>query len=383
MPNQASQNIKTLIVDLSERFGGASTRVISQMQGFPKDTIALAALEGSPVAVGAKKAGCDVHIVGRRKAAPFIWRRLVSLIRSEGYGLMDTQNVQSKFWAHLAAMSTGIPIISTLNSWYASEHDSGGIKGRIYSGLEFLTNRYLARYIVVSKDIRSALVKSGVNPAQIDLIYNAVSIEAESLPDIRAELMAQYNLPSDSRIHLAAGRMVWVKGHHHFVSAFSQAGNTNLYGFIVGDGELRGQIEAQIRELRLEKRVFLLGYADHSRTLALIKTCDVFVMPSLHEGTPVAILEAMALSRPIISSHVGGIGELVENEKEALLIESQNPDALFQAMQHLSLDPDLSASLGQAARRRVTRDFSLQSQVQATRESYQKALVGRRTHSNT
>jgi glycosyltransferase involved in cell wall biosynthesis len=375
MPSQEVLKIKTLIIDLSERFGGASTRVISQMRAFPDGEIALAALEGSPVAEGANKAGCEVHIVGRRKTDPLIFRRLVQIIRSEGYQLLDTQNIQSKVWGHLAAIRTGIPLISTLNSWYASEHDSGGMKGRIYAGLEFLTNSSLARYIVVSKDIHSALVKSGVDPAQIDLIYNAVSITAGDFPNVRNELLAQYGLPPDARIHLTAGRMVWVKGHHHFVSAFSQAGNTTLYGFIVGDGDLRGQLEAQIRQAGLADRVFLLGYADHARTLALIKACDVFVMPSLHEGTPVAILEAMALSRPIISSHVGGIGELVENEKEALLIEPQNPDALFNAMQRLARDVKLSARLGQAARQRVMRDFSLQAQVQATRASYQKSLA--------
>jgi L-malate glycosyltransferase len=371
-----TSDIKALIVDLSERFGGASTRVISQMQGFPKGMVALAALEGSPVAIGAKNAGCVVHIVGRNKTDPFILMRLIRLIKSEGYQLMDTQNVQSKFWAHFASVWTGIPIISTLNSWYASERDSGGLKGRIYAGLESLTNRNLARYIAVSQDIYSALEKNKIDPSRIDLIYNAVFIESESQPDLRADLMTQYELPPNARIHLAAGRLVWVKGHHHMISAFSYAKDTNLYGFIVGDGELREQFEAQIRAEGLERRVFLLGYADHARALALIKASDVFLMPSLYEGTPIALLEAMALSRPIISSRVGGIGELVEDGKEALLIESQNPLAIFQSMQRLSLDVDLSARLGQAARQRVMRDFSIPTQVQATCVSYQKALAG-------
>jgi glycosyltransferase involved in cell wall biosynthesis len=383
MSEQGSAPVKTLIVDLSERFGGASSRVISQLRGFPPGTAALAALEGSPVAEGVKQNGGVVHIVGRRKTDPFILKCLVSLIRTEGYTVLDTQNVQSKFWAHLAAGVTGLPIVSTLNSWYANEHGASSLKGRLYSGMEFLTNRHLARYIAVSKDIHASLVNTGVDPARIDLIYNAVSIDADALPDLRPELISQYKLPPNAHIHLAAGRLVWVKGHNHMISAFAKAKDMNLYGFIVGDGELREPLENQIREAGLEDRVFLLGYADHARTLALIKSCDVFLMPSLYEGTPVAILEAMALSRPIIASRVGGIGELVEEERDALLVEAQNPDALFQAMQRLALDAKLSARLGQAARQRVMRDFSLQSQVDATRESYRKALEGRRGNPRT
>lgn len=385
MSGLGSVQIKALVVDLSERFGGASSRVISQLRGFPHGTAALAALEGSPVAEGVKRNGGVVHIIGKRKTDPFILQNLVNLIRTEGYTVLDTQNVQSKFWAHLAAVRTGLPIVSTLNSWYANEHGSASLKGRVYGGLEFLTNRHLARYIAVSKDLHTSLVNTGVDPARIDLIYNAVSIDADTLPNMRPELNAQYNLPPNARTYLAAGRLVWVKGHTHMVSAFAKAkaAGMNLYGFIVGDGELREPLENQIREAGLEDRVFLLGYADHDRTLALIKSCDAFLMPSLYEGTPVAILEAMALSRPIIASHVGGIGELVEGEKEALLVESQNPDALFHAMQRLALDAELSARLGQAARQRVMRDFSLQSQVQATRESYRKALEGRRGNPRT
>jgi glycosyltransferase involved in cell wall biosynthesis len=367
--------MRTLIVDLSERFGGASTRVISLLRELPTDSIALAALFNSPVMQEAQKTGRQLHILATRKSDPRILLRLIRVVREGGYQILDTQNIQSKFWASLAALLTNTTLVSTLNSWYPGEHGRSSLKGNLYLRLEFLTNWKLARMIVVSREIYSALMKKGFTPSRVDMIPNAVALDSSSVPDMRNELLRQYGLSHDAKICLAAGRLVWVKGHVHLIEAFTTLKELPIYCFIVGDGELKEGLETKIHAANLTNNVKLLGYASHERTLALIKACDIFIMPSHYEGTPVALLEAAALARPIIATRVGGIGELVEHEKEALLVEAANPNAIAQAILRLTRDPKWARQLGRSARERVEREFSLPALVDATLATYRKALV--------
>lgn len=287
-------------MDLSERFGGASTRVISLLRELPADSIALAALFNSPVAQEAQKTGRRLHILATGKSDPRILLHLIRVVRERGYQILDTQNIQSKFWASVAVLLTRTALISTLNSWCATEHAGNSWKGNLYLWLEFLTNWNLTRTIVVSRKIHSALLKRGFDPHRVDLIYNAVSLDSQSVPDMRNELLHEYGIPSDAVICLAAGRLVPVKGYTYLVEAIARLKESLIYCFIIGNGELKDTLESQIRNVGLEAKIRLLGFAPHEQTLALIKACDIFVMPPLHEGTPVALLEAAALARPII-----------------------------------------------------------------------------------
>ena len=371
---EAAPPIRTLIVDFSEQFGGASTRVISLLRGLPADSVALAALFESPVAQEARKTGRRVHILATRKSDPRILPRLIRLVREGGYQILDTQNIQSKFWASLAVLLTKTTLVSTLNSWYVGEHGKSSFRGNLYHWLEFLTNWRLARMIVVSGEIYSALMKIGFDPSLVDMIPNAVALDPASVSEVRNELLQQYGLSPNAVICLAAGRLVWVKGHAQLIDAFAALKETPVYCFIVGDGELKEALETQIHAASLENNVRLLGYAPHERTLALIKACDIFIMPSHYEGTPVALLEAAALARPIIATNVGGIGELVDDEKEALLVEAANPEAIAQSILRLMRDPELARQIGQSACERVEREFSLPALVETTMSAYRKAL---------
>jgi len=126
-------------------FGGANTRVLNLMRKLPREHVALAALQNSPVAIEAERAGLRVFIVGKNKTSWTIIPRLVSVIRSEKIQLVDTQNPQSKFWGSISARLTGVALVSTLNSWYANEHSAGSLRGIFYTLLELGTNFALDR----------------------------------------------------------------------------------------------------------------------------------------------------------------------------------------------------------------------------------------------
>lgn len=372
---------KTLVVDLSMKYGGSTSRILSLMKHAPLGSVALAALPGSAISREAGRMNIPQHIVGQNKTDPRIFRNLARLIREEGYQVVDTQNIQSKFWASAAAVFTDVALVSTINSWYASEHGRASLKGRMYTALELATNGPLNLYITVSERDRQALLRSGIPSESIELIYNAVQIEADQLPGSREQLHAEFEIPADRLVCTAVGRLVPVKGYDVLVQAASllDVGTPNLHLLIVGDGGSRQALSGQIELLGLSQRVTLAGYRDREQVLSILKYSDLFVMPSRYEGTPIALLEAGGLGLPIVASNVGGIPELVQNRQEALLVPAEDPQALAAALRELAFQPILARELGQRAAQRIRDEFSLDVQLQKTWEAYHKALAFHRS----
>lgn len=365
---------KTLIVDLSTNYGGSTSRVLSLLSRFPEGQVSLAALEGSAISGEAQKLGLPVQIVGKRKTDPSIVPRLTRLIRDCNIQVLDSQNIQSKFYASLASMLTHTALVSTINSWYTNEHGGTSLKGRIYTSLELATNWNLSLYITVSENDRKSLLRSGVRADNIELIYNAVEIKKKTGIDDNW-LHKKLGIPSDRLLCTAVGRLVAIKGYDTLVEAAKQACNEipRLTCVIIGEGEMREELTNQIQEAGLESRVILAGYFDRGAVLAALQTSDMFVMPSRYEGTPIALLEAAALACPILASATGGIPELVTNEEHALLVPPEDPGALAAGIIRLCKDQDHASRLANNAQLRVRTKFNLDTQVSATLRAYQKA----------
>ncbi len=365
---------RVLILDLSRHYGGSSSRILALIRNSPSGSIALAGLENGAVTRQARAEGLPTHILAAHKADPRILPRLIRLIRSEGYQVLDTQNIQSKFWGSLAACRSQLALVSTLNSWYADEHGSS-LKGLLYKTIELRTNRCLSRYIVVSQRDRRSLLRSGVPAERIDLIYNAVDIRPDSISADPQWLRAMLGMPQDSILCLAVGRLVPVKGYDVLVQAMCRIASQAplLACILIGSGPQEPALRRQIREAGLEERLRLAGYREREFVLKALKSADLFVMPSRYEGTPIALLEAAALGLPILATHRGGIPELVTHGVHAHLVPAENPEALAAGLLRLSTDRPYASSLARAARERVRREFNLTTQVQATWRAYHLA----------
>lgn len=368
---------KVLIVDLSMNYGGSSSRVLSLMAKAIPGKIALAGLKSGAITLQAQRLGLPVHILGRHKADLRILSQLVRLIREQDYQILDTQNIQSKFWASIAAKLTNTTLISTINSWYANEHGRSSIKGKIYTGLELLTNWGLNLYITVSEKDRQALLRSKISETAIELIYNAVEVDPDNISGDSDWLRKKFDLPPQSLICTAVGRLVPVKGYDILIEAVQRiaAQVPEFTCLIVGEGECKEALIHQIQKAGLENRVRLAGFQNRETVLSILKSSDIFVMPSRYEGTPIALLEAAALGCPILASASGGIPELVTNDVHALLVQPNDSIALAEGLLKLSTDPTLAHALGKNAQQKVQKDFNINAQVENTWNAYQKAWV--------
>jgi len=367
-----NQDPKTLIIDFSKGYGGASSRVLSLLQNIPVGQVALAGLANSQVIQAAIDLGVPVYIVGTSKLDLRILKRLANIIRNDGYQVIDTHNIQAKFWGSLAASISKAGLVSTIHSWYAHEHGKKSLRGRLYTWLELRTNHNLSAYITVSQKDHAMLIQSGIPDADIELIYNAVSVDTWKIPDFKEQFQTKLGIPESALICTAVGRLVAVKGYDVLIDAFHiiAAQIPNLYCVILGDGELYQEHYQRVQELGLDERVKLLGYCDHATVLSIVKSSDIFVMPSRYEGTPIALLEAAALGKAIVASQAGGIPELVTDGEHAILVPPEDPIFLADTLIQLAQDQEKINMFGEQAQRRVQKKFTLERMVERTRQTY-------------
>ena len=144
--------MRVLFLDLSVRYGGASSRCLNLLSYVSKNEFALAGLQNSAVMKEAAKRGIEYYELGSSKFSPLILVKLWAILKSGDFDIIDVQNPQAKVWGIFVSLWFDIPLLSTLHSWYSNEH-CGSFKGKLYQAFELITTPVTTSYIAVSKDI--------------------------------------------------------------------------------------------------------------------------------------------------------------------------------------------------------------------------------------
>jgi len=145
---------------------------------------------------------------------------------------------------------------------------------------------------------------------------------------------------------------------------------------IVGEGSIRSDLETQARDLGISEDVVFAGYRED--TDDLLRAMDIFVLPSLSEGIPMALLEAMAASRVVIASRVGGIPEVIDDGVEGFLVEPRDVNGLTETCLRLIQSPVMAKEMGEKARKRVERDFSAEEMAHRVASLYHELIESKR-----
>jgi sugar transferase (PEP-CTERM/EpsH1 system associated) len=255
-------------------------------------------------------------------------------------------------------------------------------QGRFYPADSWklrLTHRFMTRLrdrvISVSKELKDYLVNEvGLPPEKVTVIYNAVNCNPSHPSGNPDDLQHELGLNDDCPVVGIVGRLVPVKDHGTLLKATARmfAAVPQVRLLVVGEGPLRAELEALARELQIVDRVMFLGHRyDVPNLLPLM---DVAVLCSLHEGSSLTLLEAMAAGRAVVATAVGGNPELVLDGVTGLLVPARSPEALADAIVTLLRDPALRASMGQAGKNRVKEHFSIETMVQSYESLYRSLL---------
>lgn len=215
------------------------------------------------------------------------------------------------------------------------------------------------RFIAVSTFVREKMIEHGADPARITVIPNGVDLETFA-PGDRAGARADLDLPQNLPLILFTGNLIPRKGVDVLLQAFSKAAKHDAAHLaIVGEGPEREILMALARELGIAGRATFAGRRPLTEMPRWYRACDLYVMPSWAEGLSVAILEAMASARPVITSRPGrGEHDAVIPGETGLLTEYGDVAELSHALEQLMQSPDLARTLGANGRRRAESHFN-------------------------
>ena len=174
----------------------------------------------------------------------------------------------------------------------------------------------------------------------------------------------------EEKLIVSVGRFAPEKGHRYLIEALNLLNREDIEWrcTFLGEGELETELRALTAEYGLSEQVTFPGFCED--VFSVLLTADVFVLPSLHESSPNALIEAMGIGMPCIASDVGGIVDLIEDEKNGIRVPSQNPTALAAALHRVLTTPDLASGLGKNARASIQQKFDSAVSIQKLEEIY-------------
>ena len=327
-----------------------------------------------------QKAGLEVHIIHERflfdlAVVPAI-RKLIARRKPD---IIQSHAVKSHFLIRLAAIHRERP-------WIAFHHGYTWTspRTRIYNQLDRWSLRAANKVVTVCRPFVSDLEEIGVRPERIVVRHNSVKNFSPAREDVVVQLRQTLGISENTQVLLCVGRLSREKGQADLIEAAAlmrRVGSRAKVRFVVaGDGHDRQKLRDMARSLLVDDWFIFAGQV--ADLVPYYTMADLVVMPSHTEGSPNVLLEAMAAGVPIIATAVGGVPEIVENEKQALLVEKRNPAALARAIDQLLNDANMRNRLSEAARQSIS-SYSPEAYYDSILSLYQDCMVGKYGLSNS
>jgi len=236
--------------------------------------------------------------------------------------------------------------------------------------VRFLYNRAVDAVIAISEGVRTALIRVGVRAERIRVVPSGIDARALAAPPAaRAAVRREWGLGDDEVAVVALGALEVRKGHAVLLAAATGLASAAPRLRYVFCGEGRQAKALAGAAAALDGVVEMVGF--RRDVAACLAAADIVALPSLQEGLGVAALEAMAASRPVVASRVGGLAEAVVHEETGLLVPPGDPTALAAALARLARDPDLRARLGAAGHARVLARYTATRMAEGTLACYE------------
>jgi glycosyltransferase involved in cell wall biosynthesis len=337
---------------------GASPSIVPSVAIFVrKDENRLAAgTQSNELIEAASALNLEVHCIQERfPFDPWIIPSLRNLVQRLAPDIIQTHFVKSHFLVRVSRVWRRCP-------WIAFHHGytTDAKRTLIYNQLDRWSLRVPSRIITVCQAFERQLSSRGAPPSRIRVLHNGISQDWLNGPEVsNGQTATAHDNRSDAqrreRVVLAVGRLSEEKAFTDLVVAMDKLRQLRpgllVRLLIAGEGPERARIEKAVRDLKLEESVRLVGYAHDVRPY--YRMADALAISSLSEGSPNALLEAMAAGIPIVATAVGGIPEIVTDRETALLTEPRNSAAMASALDLVLSDSQLAASLVRNARERI------------------------------
>lgn len=374
--------LKILFISHSSYLFGAENCALSLIQGLDKDRFDAAVVLPADGQFKQKldELGVKTHVLplewwvkneGRLLHAqheiPLALDRLLRIFDEEKPDIVHS-NTSVVCWGAIAAAMTGIPHV-----WHVHEILNGHPSLQsilplplLYEAMNFLTDRVAA----VSNSVTDEMA-GFVDSDKVRLVYNGVPYHA---PDNPGKLRKELGAGPEQQIAICVTSLQKYKGIDNLIAAAAKACELDdrLLFAIAGSGppEAVAALREQVKELKLEGKVFHLGFRND--VADILAGADLFVLPSTKEAFPLVVLEAMSHGRPVVATDCGGTREMVVEGETGFIVPVEDPDALAEKILEVCSDKARGAAMGEAGRRRYAGSFTIQHYVDAFTELYEE-----------
>ena len=339
--------------------GGAEMLVVglaARLKAHGYATVIFSLAAGGALEEAARQTGADVVTLGLARLDPRVVLALARALCDHPVDLLHLHLPRAAVLGRLVARRLGLrPVVYT-------EHNVVAAQGVITRFMNDWTMPWTDHLVAVSEEVRQGLLARGAPSDRVTTIPNGIDAEALAVAAARGpSLRTLLGVPATVPVMGTIANLHPRKGLETLVTALSRLRRKwpDLHAVVIGREDGMGKRLHQLaKECGVGAALHLLG--PRRDAVSLLRQFDVFVLPSRVEGLPVALLEAMALERPIVVTPVGGIPEAVEDGREGLHFPVGSTDALASAVDRLLQAPHEAATLGRAAAARVRCDFSLE-----------------------
>ena len=317
----------------------------------------------------------DIETIGLASQSPFNAQtrgQMRALLESAEYSLVHAYglraDVLARGLAHRARVKAYVSAIRSPDPWRRHHHvwlDRWTARGGRVD--LFISNSEAGRTSRIERERfapdKIVVIPNGIEPPALDSAFDADRVRAK------------FGLSrDDSPLVAVVSNLRYMKGHLDVIRALKILIRQwpRIRFVFAGRDDSEGQIQEAAERVGVSDRIVFCGFVDDP--LPLVRLADAYCLPSHWEGCPTALLEAMALERPIVATRVGGIPELARHEQEALLVPPSDPPTLAVALSALFENPDLAMRLARAARRRVMECFTLDRMVEQIESAYADLL---------
>jgi glycosyltransferase involved in cell wall biosynthesis len=318
-----------------------------------------------PVAIKSRDEGKDYFRVIR------CFKMIYSFLKSGSFDLVHTHGYFADVLGIIAARILHISTTSTCHGFISND-----INLRFYNNLDRFVLRYANNIVAVSESIKNELMKNGIQGSNICVIQNAVVGRDHSeyhIQNRKARRQLLHITETDFVVGYI-GRLSEEKGIRYLIEAGSSLIKSGMpvKMIIIGDGPQRKELEDLSNMAMMKDKIFFTGFQHDVESW--LSAMDTFVLPSLTEGTPMALLEAMANGTPVVASAVGGVPAVIDSEKNGILVSPGRPEEIKKAMARLYKDELLRNNLIRGARQTINIKFNIKDWVRKMEKEYLKAF---------
>lgn len=370
------RKIKVLQTIRQGKIGGGESHVLDLVRYMDKEIftpIVLSFTDG-PMITSLQNQGVPAHVIYTEKAFDIgVWKQVKNLLRKEQIDIVHVHGTRANTNVLWAARSLGLPVIYTIHGW--SFHDGLPFLNRKMriAAEKFITKRTRIN-ITVSEANHHSGVKAFGNFKSV-VIKNGVNFDRFDTTAVYPDVKAAYGIPAH---HLVIGYIVRMTGQKDplgMIRAFADvyAAVPAVTLLMIGEGDLKEAAVQLANELNISDRVVFDNFRQD--VPSVLHAVDIYCLPSLWEGFPIGVLEAMAMGKAVIASDVDGTREAIVHEQTGLLVPAHNRELLAKALIRLATDETLRTTLQKNAHISVRKNFDVRDMTNKIETVYQQMLA--------